>query len=111
MPVTQLPFATHQPPFGVGDPSRPMHVFLGDRPPLFYLARDEFAHLLRRHRLALDRIIVEPLLDVGHFQNLSNRMVELGDDLVRDRKSTRLNSSHPSISYAVFCLKKKKTHK
>src|SRR5438876_4082136 len=28
--------------------------------------------------------------------------------LTRDRKSTRLNSSHPSISYAVFCLKKKK---
>src|SRR5690348_18065231 len=26
----------------------------------------------------------------------------------RDRKSTRLNSSHPSISYAVYCLKKKK---
>src|SRR6266487_6547018 len=26
---------------------------------------------------------------------------------VRDRKSTRLNSSHPSISYAVFCLKNK----
>src|SRR5699024_11889260 len=29
----------------------------------------------------------------------------------RDRKSTRLNSSHVSISYAVFCLKKKKTNK
>src|SRR5699024_12530235 len=28
----------------------------------------------------------------------------------RDRKSTRLNSSHVSISYAVFCLKKKKQH-
>src|SRR5689334_24707316 len=28
-----------------------------------------------------------------------------------DRKSTRLNSSHSSISYAVFCLKKKKTKK
>src|SRR5438309_4951724 len=28
--------------------------------------------------------------------------------LVQDRKSTRLNSSHSSISYAVFCLKKKK---
>src|SRR5690348_18118993 len=27
---------------------------------------------------------------------------------LQDRKSTRLNSSHPSISYAVFCLKKKK---
>src|SRR5690348_18505555 len=28
--------------------------------------------------------------------------------VISDRKSTRLNSSHPSISYAVFCLKKKK---
>src|SRR3712207_8214509 len=28
--------------------------------------------------------------------------------VVRDRKSTRLNSSHANISYAVFCLKKKK---
>src|SRR5688572_32618774 len=28
-----------------------------------------------------------------------------------DRKSTRLNSSHSQISYAVFCLKKKKNHK
>src|SRR5688572_32300775 len=30
------------------------------------------------------------------------------DPLARDRKSTRLNSSHSQISYAVFCLKKKK---
>src|SRR5699024_11937712 len=30
-----------------------------------------------------------------------------GDWRIRDRKSTRLNSSHVSISYAVFCLKKK----
>src|SRR5690625_6923963 len=34
------------------------------------------------------------------------------DDFIQDRKSTRLNSSHVAISYAVFCLKKKKkTHK
>src|SRR5256885_12630994 len=33
----------------------------------------------------------------------------LDDGLARDRKSTRLNSSHLVISYAVFCLKKK-TH-
>src|SRR5690242_21026664 len=32
-------------------------------------------------------------------------------DGARDRKSTRLNSSHMSISYAVFCLKKKKKQK
>src|SRR5690349_23709488 len=30
---------------------------------------------------------------------------------VRDRKSTRLNSSHVEISYAVFCLKKKKQYR
>src|SRR3712207_8776544 len=33
----------------------------------------------------------------------------LRDRLGLDRKSTRLNSSHANISYAVFCLKKKKT--
>src|SRR3712207_8337882 len=32
------------------------------------------------------------------------------DDENIDRKSTRLNSSHANISYAVFCLKKKKQH-
>src|SRR5690348_17622282 len=35
----------------------------------------------------------------------------LFDHPLPDRKSTRLNSSHPSISYAVFCLKKKKQTK
>src|SRR5438876_6649837 len=34
--------------------------------------------------------------------------IQLVGNPPRDRKSTRLNSSHPSISYAVFCLKKKK---
>src|SRR5574337_2236269 len=33
----------------------------------------------------------------------------VGDTAMTDRKSTRLNSSHHSISYAVFCLKKKNT--
>src|SRR3712207_6857648 len=35
--------------------------------------------------------------------------VRLGDRVDADRKSTRLNSSHANISYAVFCLKKKNT--
>src|SRR5690348_18184272 len=39
----------------------------------------------------------------------AHRAGKLPHGLVLDRKSTRLNSSHPSISYAVFCLKKKKT--
>src|SRR5256886_6497640 len=37
--------------------------------------------------------------------NLGRRLAEAADR--RDRKSTRLNSSHSQISYAVFCLKKK----
>src|SRR5207249_10145370 len=54
--------------------------------------------------------------DVQHFGDLLGRFPfshELQDlafpgGEMRDRKSTRLNSSHVSISYAVFCLKKKK---
>src|SRR3712207_8655265 len=34
-------------------------------------------------------------------------LLAFSDRLTRDRKSTRLNSSHANISYAVFCLKKK----
>src|SRR2546429_7393332 len=37
-------------------------------------------------------------------------LVQLEPNLSVDRKSTRLNSSHGYISYAVFCLKKKKIH-
>src|SRR2546426_2568715 len=37
------------------------------------------------------------------------RIHSRADDCPEDRKSTRLNSSHLVISYAVFCLKKKKT--
>src|SRR3712207_8288059 len=36
-----------------------------------------------------------------------DQLLDLGRALIEDRKSTRLNSSHANISYAVFCLKKK----
>src|SRR3712207_8808378 len=39
----------------------------------------------------------------------AHRAERVVDVLFEDRKSTRLNSSHANISYAVFCLKKKKT--
>src|SRR5690348_17534350 len=42
----------------------------------------------------------------GELPSLAARRI--ADLEQTDRKSTRLNSSHPSISYAVFCLKKKK---
>src|SRR5260221_876805 len=40
----------------------------------------------------------------------ANGDVPTSGRIVSDRKSTRLNSSHTVISYAVFCLKKKKDH-
>src|SRR5256885_10197306 len=43
----------------------------------------------------------------GLIARLKERQVQL-ESAVQDRKSTRLNSSHLVISYAVFCLKKKK---
>src|SRR3712207_7340502 len=46
-------------------------------------------------------VAVVALARTGHF-------LEAVDSFVEDRKSTRLNSSHANISYAVFCLKKKK---
>src|SRR5438309_8555117 len=47
-----------------------------------------------------------------HREGLAVRAVAQNPDAAQaiDRKSTRLNSSHSSISYAVFCLKKKKKH-
>src|SRR3712207_7346302 len=46
----------------------------------------------------INQATVTKLMDRGSFQSMG------------DRKSTRLNSSHANISYAVFCLKKKKSH-
>src|SRR5437660_4184134 len=54
-----------------------------------------------------DKDKLERLVRVRRLQGLKQRL--LGSFLQRtDRKSTRLNSSHVAISYAVFCLKKKK---
>src|SRR5258708_24766557 len=56
--------------------------------------------------------------DFPHEISIANCMEEINEVLERhdlkheqDRKSTRLNSSHQIISYAVFCLKKKKKDK
>src|SRR5690348_17949860 len=49
--------------------------------------------------------------DTLEIHNLSGIIEYINDNFDKDRKSTRLNSSHPSISYAVFCLKKKTNKK
>src|SRR5688572_30898055 len=63
-------------------------------------AAERYADLAERG-LEFPGIVILPLLAGG---------AALGALSLRDRKSTRLNSSHSQISYAVFCLKKKKTN-
>src|SRR2546421_6638948 len=83
-----------------------------------------YTTLFRSHALkrsAARRIETRHLLcemTERHLAVLSDEALDLGLGpqahvlvaLIRDRKSTRLNSSHDQISYAVFCLKKKKHH-
>src|SRR2546430_12132740 len=67
------------------------------------------ARLVRRHAEIVVRIEerrVGPGRLAIRFQRLAQSVPFLGKDTL-DRKSTRLNSSHSQISYAVFCLKKK----
>src|SRR5688572_18287850 len=68
----------------------------------------EIAHAL--HELGVDVIEAGfPIASPGDFEAVQAiaQQVE-GPTICGDRKSTRLNSSHSQISYAVFCLKKKK---
>src|SRR5690606_41924647 len=66
--------------------------------------------------LAHPRQLAQPLgvqglleaVDVDHAQPVAQHPQGLRAETGEDRKSTRLNSSHVKISYAVFCLKKKR---
>src|SRR5688572_32256685 len=65
------------------------------------------AHMREQERQHAEHDDVE-----DHHLSKSHRVTDATDQQrARDRKSTRLNSSHSQISYAVFCLKKKKTKK
>src|SRR2546422_6254596 len=81
-PYTTL-FRSHQ-----GDPGLTRRPREGNN-----AERDRQVALLERQRQALTDLLTRRQL------------------VAEDRKSTRLNSSHGYISYAVFCLKKKKQHK
>src|SRR3712207_8149799 len=72
---------------------------------------DRVAHVVRLVRLGGDdgvQLLVHPQRVVGRDHPRRRLEVVLGEE-AQDRKSTRLNSSHANISYAVFCLKKKYT--
>src|SRR5699024_12766886 len=91
--------------------------------PYTTLFRSGIKILLQRFKPAIEELIglVEASLKETQKNQIANAeynsrtfsenlMVDLEDELsdLKDRKSTRLNSSHDSISYAVFCLKKRK---
>src|SRR5207249_4148305 len=52
--------------------------------------------------VALEVLVVQPLGELGLGDHIAGAQHEVLEDAVLDRKSTRLNSSHVSISYAVF---------
>src|SRR5438552_7317957 len=70
---------------------------------LSWLKTDQWSSVAAPRRVANRATAVNPTLAVCQRRSQSTRR--------KDRKSTRLNSSHQIISYAVFCLKKKKNKK
>src|SRR5699024_12519168 len=83
-------------------------VLLPDAP-LLVLLRSGWPVELRalQYLLAVRLLFVLP---VAGLHGVTAVSAHRHRDVSEDRKSTRLNSSHVSISYAVFCLKKKNTY-
>src|SRR3712207_7049975 len=76
------------------------------------LAAERAAELLGEHRLNRTFMFTDIVDSTKLVEALGaekwRKLLTWHDKRLRDRKSTRLNSSHANISYAVFCLKKKK---
>src|SRR3712207_7697305 len=95
---------------------RPPRSTLFPNTPLFRSGDFHHDNVLAARRepwLAIDPkgVVGEPAYDAGTLVREPPELLNAPHPskvLARDRKSTRLNSSHANISYAVFCLKKKK---
>src|SRR5699024_1041551 len=76
-------------------------------------------HRINERTLELEKTVIDLEAEIKRREEAESKILEslrverelneLKTKFLSDRKSTRLNSSHVSISYAVFCLKKKKT--
>src|SRR5207249_10841084 len=99
-------------------PTRALHSFPTRRSSDLEQSFDRFQVLLLQLDVGGNRHRAEPIMAVGNFRGFLEMLNGIRPPLRhfvelrlvgqrRDRKSTRLNSSHVSISYAVFCLKKK----
>src|SRR5207249_12272299 len=109
-PTPALP--PHSPPSPPPPPPQTSTLSLHDALPISARAHRARAverhHQRPAHRSGLQ--LPGPVLQVhipAHRAHVQPRRLAMALEL-EDRKSTRLNSSHVSISYAVFCLKKKK---
>src|SRR3712207_8665084 len=71
---------------------------------------DDGEHAGKAEQEADDGQVRDPVEHQKPVEDGPQRQTEEGAGALEDRKSTRLNSSHANISYAVFCLKKKKYH-
>src|SRR3712207_7320539 len=91
-------------------PPRSTPLSLHDALPICCLGLDPFRWLMGDRRFARLPILIETEKTEGlHKPNLIVAdPLDLRNLDTLDRKSTRLNSSHANISYAVFCLKKTK---
>src|SRR5207249_8097980 len=82
-----------------GESRKLVYTNAGHLPPFLFRSN-------KVERLSVGGTVVGLFAGVTYEQSVIQ--IEPGDTILADRKSTRLNSSHVSISYAVFCLKKKK---
>src|SRR5947209_16430467 len=67
----------------------------------------EYTKMLMNEPAEAALLYKDLLINVTSFFRDPTLYEELSSEILPDRKSTRLNSSHANISYAVFCLKKK----
>src|SRR5699024_12272458 len=74
----------------------------------YYTGREDIPKAVVLDKAAADMEMFAEFLRVQCGHNVQAVVPPRGERKKLDRKSTRLNSSHVSISYAVFCLKKKK---
>src|SRR5699024_11855782 len=70
--------------------------------------KEEFENYVKTSDLSQEEIEEERKTMIMMAMTLVPETIHMMGKEIQDRKSTRLNSSHVSISYAVFCLKKKK---
>src|SRR5690606_40993187 len=90
------------------------HMELLQNRKLYTLSDGQLQKAMIARALAQDSAIMildEPTahLDLNNRMEIMDLLHKMAKETNKDRKSTRLNSSHVKISYAVFCLKKKKT--